>query len=135
MSTSISVVIPVLDEEKRIRRCLEGVRALSGIAEILVVDGGSRDGTAKIARELEAVKVLGAARGRAAQMNAGAAAASGDVLLFLHADVALPEGAAARIEHALRDPSVVAGAFRTWTICEDEAPLWAPLLHLADLRS
>src|SRR5664279_2575504 len=102
MTPTISVVIPVLDEERRIRRCLEAARALPGIAEILVVDGGSRDRTREIAREVDAlgvgapgvsaiggvrgagtVKILDSARGRAKQMNAGAAVASGDVILFL----------------------------------------------------
>src|SRR2546428_10575897 len=111
MTAAISVVIPVLDEEKRIRRCLEDVRALSGIAEILVVDGGSRDRTLEIARGLDGIRILDSARGRAAQMNIGAEAAAGDVLLFLHADVSLPKTAAGLVEHALSEPSVVAGAF------------------------
>jgi rSAM/selenodomain-associated transferase 2 len=141
MSTTISIVMPVLDEEKRIRRCLEAARALPRIAEILVVDGGSTDRTREIAGEFAGlrgtgnVRILDSARGRAVQMNAGAEAASCDVILFLHADVSLPEDAAALVDQALRDPSVVAGAFRTWTVCEDETPFWAPLLRLADLRS
>ena len=61
-------------------------------AEVIVVDGGSSDGTAELARPL-ADRVLSAPRGRASQMNAGAAAARGDVLLFLHADTRLPENA------------------------------------------
>jgi len=68
-------------------------------------------------------------------MNAGADAATGDVLLFLHADVALPTDAARWIAEALRDPGCVAGAFRTWTVNDDGRGWFAPLLHLADLRS
>jgi cellulose synthase/poly-beta-1,6-N-acetylglucosamine synthase-like glycosyltransferase len=68
-------------------------------------------------------------------MNAGARAAKGDVLVFLHADVRLPEDAPTRIADALADPSVVAGAFRTWTVPDAGRSWLAPLLHLADLRS
>jgi GT2 family glycosyltransferase len=68
-------------------------------------------------------------------MNLGAQAARGDVLLFLHVDVALPEDARARVAAALADPAVVAGAFRTWTVADGRASWLAPLLHLGDLRS
>jgi GT2 family glycosyltransferase len=68
-------------------------------------------------------------------MNAGARAASGDVLLFLHADVELPSGALRHVAEALADPGVVAGAFRTWTVPDAPGHRLAPLLHLADLRS
>jgi hypothetical protein len=67
-------------------------------------------------------------------MNAGAARATGDVLLFLHADVSLPRDALAHVERALADPEVVGGAFRTWTVADRPTRL-GPLLHLADLRS
>lgn len=70
-------------------------------------------------------------------MNAGAAAASGEVLLFLHVDVSLPADALRWIRRALLGPGVVAGAFRTWTVADVRGgmPLWAPFLHLADMRS
>lgn len=129
----ISVIIPVLDEERRIDRCLGRLAGELGIDETLVVDGGSRDRTVALARA-RGVTVLETGRGRGRQLNAGAAAATGDVLWFLHADVEAPRGAAASIRRALTDPAVVAGAFRTWTV--PERPMrWAPLLHLADLRS
>lgn len=68
-------------------------------------------------------------------MNAGAAVASGEVVLFQHADVALPADALRRIREALADPAVVAGAFRVRTIADD-GPNWlGPLLRLADRRS
>jgi rSAM/selenodomain-associated transferase 2 len=90
---TLSIIIPVLDEAERIAAALTALAPLrrSG-AEVIVVDGGSRDGTANIARPL-ADTVLTAPRGRATQMNAGAAVAHGDVLLFLHADTRLPDGA------------------------------------------
>jgi len=70
-------------------------------------------------------------------MNEGARRATGDVLLFLHADVSLPPDAAAHIERALAHPGTAAGAFRTWTVADGAGPRpwWSPLLHLADLRS
>ena len=89
----LSIIMPVLDEAPAIEAAL---RALSPYrargVELMVVDGGSHDGTPDLALPL-ADRVLTAARGRASQMNAGAAAARGEVLLFLHADTHLPEGA------------------------------------------
>jgi rSAM/selenodomain-associated transferase 2 len=129
----LSVIVPVLDEERVIDERLTELEHL-GVHEILVVDGGSRDGTlAAIARHPR-VRASSARRGRAWQMNAGAALATGDVLLFLHADVALPEDAPSHVERALEDPRVVGGAFRTWTVADRPTRL-GPLLHLADLRS
>ena len=85
--------MPVLDEAAEIEAALAALAPLSprGV-EVIVVDGGSSDGTAALAPPL-ADRVIAAPRGRAAQMNAGAAAATGDVLLFLHADTRLPENA------------------------------------------
>ncbi|MBI2716044.1 MAG: TIGR04283 family arsenosugar biosynthesis glycosyltransferase [Rhizobiales bacterium] len=90
---TLSIIMPVLDEAAGIEAAL---RALSPTrargVELIVVDGGSHDGTPGLARPL-ADRVLTAARGRALQMNAGAAAARGDVFLFLHADTQLPADA------------------------------------------
>ena len=132
---TLSVVIPTLDEGARIAGRLDEVAAIAGVDEIIVVDGGSRDATVRIASSRLGVRFVNAPRGRARQMNAGAAAARGDVLLFLHADVSLPEDAAWHVEKALRDRSVVAGAFRTWTVPDAGPSRLAPLLHLADMRS
>lgn len=132
---SISVVIPVLDEEARIGTCLSCVRALAGFSEIIVVDGGSSDRTVEIAKRVDGVSVRRAPLGRAAQMNEGARVAKGEVILFLHADVRLPRDAAKWIARALEDAETVAGAFRTWTVDENGKSWIAPLLHLADLRS
>lgn len=131
----LSIIMPVLDEERRIARAIDDVLALGGRKEVIVVDGGSCDQTLAIART-KPVRVIEAPRGRARQMNAGAAVAAGEVLLFLHADTTLPRDALAHVERTLADPAVVAGAFRTWTIADGEpAPWFSPLLHAADLRS
>jgi len=131
----LSVVIPVLDEAARIGTRLRELVVMPGIDEVIVVDGGSTDDTVAIAREFPGVQVLRAPRGRALQLNAGARAAHGEVLLFLHADVSLPPDAAAQVEQVLADPRHLAGAFRTWTVADDRPWLLAPLLHLADVRS
>ena len=89
----LSIVIAVLDEAAAIEAALAALAPYRrrGV-ELVVVDGGSSDRTVELARPL-ADRVLSSPRGRAAQMNAGAAAAQGDVLLFLHADTYLPETA------------------------------------------
>ena len=97
----LSVVIPVLDEAATIGPALEALAPLRHDgAQLIVVDGGSRDGTPDLARPF-ADRVIAAPRGRAAQMNAGAAIAMGGVLLFLHADTRLPVGADRAIADAL----------------------------------
>jgi rSAM/selenodomain-associated transferase 2 len=97
----LTVVIPVLNEAPII---VAGLRALAPMrergAEIIVVDGGSRDGTPQLAQPL-ADRVIAAAPGRGATMNAGAAIGTGDMLLFLHADTSLPNGADHLIDAAL----------------------------------
>jgi rSAM/selenodomain-associated transferase 2 len=126
----LSIIIPVLDEERHIG---ERLAELRDRGDVIVVDGGSRDGTVERAHAFPGVRVEEAPRGRASQMNHGARLASGDVLLFLHADVSLPPDAPAQIESALAESSTVAGAFRTWHVADGGR--WAPWLHLADLRS
>jgi rSAM/selenodomain-associated transferase 2 len=106
----ISVIIPTLDEEESITRAIRSCRE-AGPCEIVVVDGGSRDRTVEIARG-KADTVIAAPRGRASQMNAGAAIARGEVLLFLHADTHLPRGSVPAVLGALQSPGVIGGAFR-----------------------
>ena len=105
----ISVIVPVLDEEKQIATTLEALMALAP-REILVVDGGSSDRSREIARRF-GVNVISAERGRSRQMNRGAAQATGEVLLFLHADTRLPPSALYDIVSALTDRRYVGGRF------------------------
>jgi rSAM/selenodomain-associated transferase 2 len=107
----ISIVIPTWNEAGCLARTLAAARSLPGDFEILVVDGGSSDGTLRIAAGMGVAAVEGP-RGRATQMNHGAALARGEVLLFVHADTLLPPDAHARIEDALRDPELLGGCFR-----------------------
>ena len=104
----LSIIMPVLDEAAGIEATLKALAPYRtrGV-EIVVVDGGSNDGTPEICRPL-ADRVMAAPRGRAAQMNAGAAVARGDVLLFLHADTRLPDDA----DRHLRDGMARSG--RVW---------------------
>ncbi len=134
-SINISLIMPVLNEETRLRDQLEAIVHLSGIHDIVVVDGGSSDRTIELAQRCRRVRVARAPRGRGSQMNAGARLATGNVYLFLHADVRLPDDAAAHVRNTLADHHVVAGAFRTWTVSDCGRTWLSPFLHLADLRS
>ena len=107
----ISIVIPALNEAPNLERLLPDLVARFPGAEVVLVDGGSTDATAAAAARSAQVRLLASPRGRARQMNAGARAARGDVLLFLHADTLLPDGALAAMEAAVGDPGVVAGRF------------------------
>ncbi len=99
----LSIILPTLNEAEGIAAALAPLQALRRAGhEVIVADGGSADGTPALAAPL-ADRVIAAPRGRARQMNAGAAAAGGDALLFLHADTRLPEGAAERVAGALAD--------------------------------
>jgi rSAM/selenodomain-associated transferase 2 len=107
--STVSIIIPVLDEEAAIAETIAAA-ALTGAGEILVVDGGSRDRTRAIAAG-RGCRVVDAAPGRAAQMNAGAAAATGEVLLFLHADTWLSPDGITELTRALSDERTVGGRF------------------------
>jgi len=111
---TISVIIPTLNEEKTLAHTLACTSTLD-VAEIVVVDGGSTDRTVQMAEAFCArvpnARVVTASRGRACQMNEGAKASRGEILLFLHADTQLPAKAKWIIESALADPRVVGGRF------------------------
>ena len=110
---NISIIIPVLNEAKNIQDTLVLLQnyVVSSDIEIIVVDGGSTDQTVSIAKELGVIVIDSPARGRANQMNAGAAIAKGDILLFLHADTKLPNNYDRSIKNTLTQPNVIAGAF------------------------
>ncbi len=107
----ISIIIPVLNEATLIAPFLGHLRERAPGAEIIVVDGGSSDGTVSIAEGL-ADRVLITKPGRALQMNAGANIARGDILWFLHVDAEVPLSCLEEIADALTDPRVVGGFFR-----------------------
>jgi len=96
-------VVPVLNEAAGIRAALEALAPLRALGhEVIVADGGSQDATADLARPL-CDRLIVAPRGRALQMNAGAGEASGEILVFLHADTALPPDAPGAIAQAVKN--------------------------------
>ncbi len=106
-----SIIVPLLNEAHELPELLQHLRLLSRRGtEVLIADGGSDDGSADIA-ECAGFVVLRTVRGRARQMNAAAALATGDTLLFLHADTRLPQGPTIWIEQALADNRHVWGRF------------------------
>ena len=107
--TFLTVVIPSLNEENYIHRAI--LSATDRDAEVIVTDGGSIDGTVRLAESLGA-RVIHCAPGRARQQNCGASAAKGENLLFLHADTRLPEGYVSQVFETLMAPWPVMGAFR-----------------------
>ena len=109
MSQKISIIIPVLNEAKILEQTLCQLQSELGSHELIIVDGGSTDGSVHIAEKYG--KVITSVRGRAKQLNAGAAAASGDILTFLHADIWLEPGALTAVETALTS-GYVGGGFR-----------------------
>jgi glycosyltransferase involved in cell wall biosynthesis len=112
MTTSISIIVPVLNEATLLPGALEALQELRQRGhEVLVVDGGSRDGSTTIARKL-ADRVLMSGPGRALQMNAGAESARHEILLFLHTYSRLPNNADAMISAALQAPEKVWGFFK-----------------------
>jgi len=110
---TISVIVPAVNEAARLASCFAPVLAAGGDVELILVDGGSRDESAALARTLGATVVLSPVAQRAAQMNLGAAAAQGEVLVFLHVDTRLPGDWMNSLRDALqRRPEAVGGVFR-----------------------
>ena len=108
--TILSIIIPVLNEATIIRSLLLQLRNDVGI-EIIVVDGGSQDNTVELVKLAGVKCILAPKTGRANQMNIGAAIATGDILLFLHADTQLPSDYLKIIKATLAQPKAIAGAF------------------------
>jgi rSAM/selenodomain-associated transferase 2 len=133
METRISVIIPVLNEEGTIGRCLDQFRDTRGV-EVIVVDGGSTDRTREVTAGHGFVRwIVSSHTGRAPQMNLGAGTATGEVLLFLHSDTVLPGRAIPMILLSLEDPEVVGGRFRLGLSEETGAFRW--IAALSTLRS
>lgn len=106
---AVSVIIPTLNEAGCVGNAIRSARD-AGAGEVVVADGGSEDGTVAAARPLSDAVVV-APGGRGAQMNAGARASSGNILLFLHADTLLPPGAIGAVRNAVARDGAVGGAF------------------------
>jgi rSAM/selenodomain-associated transferase 2 len=129
----LSIIMPVLDEGEGIAATLDALADLRGLdVEVIVVDGGSSDATVQRAR-LRADRVLTAPRGRASQMNAGAAEATGDVLLFLHADTRLPTAAELVVLGGLERSGRVWGRFDVSIV--GRHPLLAVVARMMSIRS
>lgn len=109
-TSNISIIVPTRNEAESISKFLPELLSTPGI-EVLVVDAGSSDNTIDTAKALGA-KVFSVSPGKASQMNAGAKAARGDILLFLHADTRLAPGFVKQAQDTLSQPGIAAGAFR-----------------------
>jgi len=119
---TLSVIVPALNEEEGIERTLcEARRVFGDDAELIVVDGGSDDHTC--ARARRHAKVVLGTRGRGSQLNDGARRASGETLVFLHADTWPEPGCRRRIDRALEAPEVVGGCLRF--AFQPSAPRWS----------
>lgn len=107
-----SIIIPVLNDADKLRAQLESLQKARQLGhQVIVVDGGSKDGTAQEVNQGLVDVFLETARGRARQMNHGASAADGDLMLFLHADTRLPDQAMDLLDKAMREPRRCWGRF------------------------
>jgi rSAM/selenodomain-associated transferase 2 len=111
VGTRVSIIVPVLDEAPLIRPFLRHLRNRAPEAEVVVVDGGSSDGTARLAAGF-CDRLVESERGRPRQMNAGARVACGDVLWFLHVDAEVPLGCLNEIANIMANPKLAGGYFR-----------------------
>jgi rSAM/selenodomain-associated transferase 2 len=128
----LSVIVPMLNEERTIVHTLEALRLGAPESEIVVVDGGSTDRSRELAIPL-ADRVIEAPRGRARQMNTGASVSSGDVLAFVHADTIVPSTFAADIFAALSVPEIVGGRFDV--LLDSDAIALRTIAAMISLRS
>ena len=107
----LSIIVPVLNEARLLRPFIAHLRERAPEAEVMVADGGSSDGTADLATSF-CDQLVVSKRNRAVQMNAGARAAHGDILWFVHVDAEVPWGCLEEIERIMDDPNVAGGFFR-----------------------
>ena len=129
----VSVIIPVVNEAEAIDGCLAQFGQQRDV-EVIVVDGGSCDGTQERIRATRTARLVTAPRsGRSVQMNLGASSASGDVLLFLHADTVLPDCGIRMIRESLEDPDVVGGRFRLGL--SEDTWMFRAIASLSTMRS
>lgn len=128
----LSVIVPMLNEAPAIVATLQAIREGAPGAEVIVVDGGSSDGSVELAGSW-CDRIVETGRGRAAQMNSGAASARGDAFAFVHADTLVPSSFERDIVDALRDPAVVGGRFDV--VLDDPAPAFRLIGALISARS
>ncbi len=135
MTIALSIIIPTLNEAQVLGRTLAQLRhnpPHKRNCEVIIVDGGSTDATVSIAKKTDC-KIISNARGRSRQMNAGAAQAVGEILLFLHADTLLPDNFPELIHNAISSPAVAAGAFSL--AIDSPSKGLAAIAYMANLRS
>jgi rSAM/selenodomain-associated transferase 2 len=124
----LSIIIPVIDEAKRLHELAsELAPAIARGCEVIVVDGGSADDSVSVAQTFAHV-VITAPKGRASQMNAGAAAARGDILLFLHADSALPRDGDIEVGRAIKPPGAHGPVWGRFDIAIQGTSPWFPVI-------
>jgi rSAM/selenodomain-associated transferase 2 len=124
---TISIIIPVLNEAAIIKPTLSQLQKQPGV-EIIVVDGGSQDNTVNLAQQTGVKVITVVGKNRAAQMNAGADIATGEVLLFLHIDTQLPPDFLDLATKILKQPGVIASAFELAIAGENLALRWIEIL-------
>jgi rSAM/selenodomain-associated transferase 2/rSAM/selenodomain-associated transferase 1 len=110
-STTISIIIPVLNESLNIMKTIEKIMENSSNIEIIVVDGGSTDDTLEICKKFPDLVLVESSKGRGVQMNAGASFATGEILFFLHGDSLVPSNFDTMIRHCLLKRGCSLGAF------------------------
>ncbi|MEW6734935.1 MAG: TIGR04283 family arsenosugar biosynthesis glycosyltransferase [Acidobacteriota bacterium] len=123
----LSIVIPVFNEENSLGQCLDTILTQPGDYEIIIVDGGSNDNTLAVAQARTGVRILTAIKGRGSQMNAGAQAARGDWLLFLHADTLIEKNTIATLTQLMAKASFEVGCF--WHRFDSRHP-WLRIVSL-----
>ncbi|MDP6942405.1 MAG: TIGR04283 family arsenosugar biosynthesis glycosyltransferase [Planctomycetota bacterium] len=135
-SSSVSVIIPTFREKSRIGGLLEGLRSQFPSWQLVVVDGGSDDGTLEVAQNTGADLTLQTSASRGKQMRLGAEAATGDIFLFLHADCVLPPEALTYLENIAQEQGKVWGAFKLkHQVPKDVSFLHKLMIRTADWRS